>query len=183
MNKLEHRINCLKCYFSILSCFQICNLRHSFGLDIRAAPFNSGPGDSWTNVCTCRPFRQGVHQSYLLSCCPHTVSNLDIYSKYMNCGYNNSVCKFNCSHLVVFSLSISRVSSVKTQLIYCQLKWRHVSTQGVIIRPIVEPCLRYYKWKCTFFGIPKCLQQRENVDTIEVDIYSIIYNKMYPCVP
>jgi hypothetical protein len=40
-------------------------------------------------------------------------------------------------------LSIPRVSSVKTHLIYCQLKWRHVSTQGVIIRPIIEPCLRY----------------------------------------
>ena len=35
------------------------------------------------------------------------------------------------------------------------LKWRHVSTQGVIIRPIIEPCLRYIKWKCTFLGIPK----------------------------
>ena len=53
---------------------------------------------------------------------------------------------------------IPRVRSVKTQLTYCQLRWRHVSTQGVIIRPIIEPCLRYIKWKCTF-GIPKCLQQ------------------------
>ena len=52
----------------------------------------------------------------------------------------------------VFSLSIPRVSSVKTQLIYCQLKWRHFSTQGVIIRPITEPCMRYIKWKCTFLG-------------------------------
>jgi len=30
-------------------------------------------------------------------------------------------------------------------------KWRHVSTQWVvIIRPIIETCLRYIKWKCTF---------------------------------
>ena len=29
-----------------------------------------------------------------------------------------------------FHLSILRVCSVKTQLIYCQLKWRHVSTQS-----------------------------------------------------
>jgi len=42
-------------------------------------------------------------------------------------------------------LSIPRVSSVKTQLIYYQLKWRNVSTQGVIIRPIIEPCMRYIK--------------------------------------
>jgi len=37
-------------------------------------------------------------------------------------------------------VDIPRVSSVKTQLIYCQLKWRHASTQGVIIRTIIEPC-------------------------------------------
>ena len=29
-----------------------------------------------------------------------------------------------------FRLSILRVSSVKTQPIYCQLKWRHVSTHS-----------------------------------------------------
>jgi len=50
------------------------------------------------------------------------------------------------------SLSIQRISSVKIQLIYRQLKWQHVSTQRVIIRPIIEPCLRYIKWKCTFLG-------------------------------
>jgi len=72
-------------------------------------------------------------------------------------------------------LSIPGVSSVKTQLIYCQLKWQHVLTQGVIIRPIFEPCLRYIKWKCTFLGSHKCLQQCENVGTNEVDIYNIIY--------
>jgi len=44
---------------------------------------------------------------------------------------------------------IPTASSVKTQLIYYQFNWRHVSTQGVIIRPIIEPCLRYIKWKCT----------------------------------
>ena len=53
------------------------------------------------------------------------------------------VCSFNWSHPDVFSLSIMRVSSVKTQLIYCQLNWRHVSTRRVIIRPGIEPCLRY----------------------------------------
>jgi len=36
--------------------------------------------------------------------------------------------------------------------------------------------------KVHIFGIPKCLQQWKNVDTIEVDIYNIIYIKMYPCV-
>jgi hypothetical protein len=56
------------------------------------------------------------------------------------------------SHPDVFSLSIPSVSSVKTQLFYCQLKWRHVSAQGVIIRPIIETCMRYIKWKCTFLG-------------------------------
>jgi hypothetical protein len=49
-------------------------------------------------------------------------------------------------------LIIPRVSPVKTQLIYCQLKWRHVSTRGVIIRSIIEPCLRYINRKCTFLG-------------------------------
>jgi len=55
----------------------------------------------------------------------------------------------------VFSLSIPRVSSVKTQLIYCQLKWRHVSTQGVIIRPIIEPCFEVHQVKVHIFGDPK----------------------------
>jgi len=55
----------------------------------------------------------------------------------------------------------------------------HVSTQGVM-RPIIEPCLRYVKWNRTF-GIPKCLQQCGNVGTAEVDIYNITYIKMYPC--
>jgi hypothetical protein len=45
--------------------------------------------------------------------------------------------------------------SVKTQLIYCQLKWRNISTQGVIIKPIIEPCMRYIKWKCRFLGSQK----------------------------
>jgi len=40
----------------------------------------------------------------------------------------------------------------QTQLIYCQLKWRHVSTHRVIIRPIIEPYVRYVKYKCTFLG-------------------------------
>jgi len=29
---------------------------------------------------------------------------------------------------------------------------RHISTQGVIIGPIIEPRLRYIKWECTFLG-------------------------------
>jgi hypothetical protein len=33
--------------------------------------------------------------------------------------------------------------------------------------------------KVHIFGILKCLQQRENVDTVEVNIYNIIYNKMF----
>jgi len=37
--------------------------------------------------------------------------------------------------------------------------------------------------KVHIFGTPKYLQQWENVDTIEVDIYNIVYNKRYPCVP
>ena len=44
-----------------------------------------------------------------------------------------------------FHLSIPRVSSVKTQLIYCQLKWQHVLTHRVILRPIFEPCFMYIK--------------------------------------
>ena len=35
-------------------------------------------------------------------------------------------------------LSILRVSSVETQVIYCELKWRHVSTHRVIIRPVID---------------------------------------------
>ena len=50
-----------------------------------------------------------------------------------------------CFHQV-----LQELSSVKTQLIYCQLKWWHVSTQGVIMRAIIEPCMRYIKWKCIF---------------------------------
>ena len=34
----------------------------------------------------------------------------------------------------MFSLSVLRVSSVETQLIYCQLKWRHVSIRRSWIR-------------------------------------------------
>jgi len=55
----------------------------------------------------------------------------------------------------ILLLRIPRVSSVKTQLIYCQLKWRHVSTQKVIIRPIIEPCFRYIKWKRTVLDVPQ----------------------------
>jgi len=54
------------------------------------------------------------------------------------------------SRFVFTKYSKSKFS--QNRLIYCQLKWRHVSTQGVIIRPIIEPCLRYIKWKCTFLG-------------------------------
>jgi len=37
------------------------------------------------------------------------------------------------------NIGILRLGLVKTQLIYCQLKWRHVSTHRVTIRPITEP--------------------------------------------
>ena len=37
--------------------------------------------------------------------------------------------------------------------------------------------------KVHIFGIPKYLQQWENVGTNEVDIYNITYIKIYPCVP
>jgi len=37
--------------------------------------------------------------------------------------------------------------------------------------------------KVHIIGIPKYLQQWENVGTNEVDIYNIIYIKMYPYVP
>ena len=51
--------------------------------------------------------------------------------------------------VTIIPYSVQRVSSVKTQLIYCQLKWRHVSTHRVIIRPIIEPCLTL--WRRIFF--------------------------------
>jgi hypothetical protein len=42
----------------------------------------------------------------------------------------NCSLQFNWSHPDVFSPGIRKVSSVKTQLIYCQLKWRHVSAHS-----------------------------------------------------
>jgi hypothetical protein len=48
-----------------------------------------------------------------------------------------------------FKHSKSKFSQNATNLLS---KWRHVSTQAVIIRPIIEPCMRYIKWKCTFMG-------------------------------
>jgi hypothetical protein len=48
-----------------------------------------------------------------------------------------------------FKHSKSKFSQNTTNLLS---KWRHVSTQGVIIRPIIEPSMRYIKWKCTFMG-------------------------------
>jgi hypothetical protein len=71
---------------------------------------------------------------------------------------------FYWSHPDVFSLSIPRVSSVKTELFYCQLKWRHVSTQVVIIRSIIEPCLRYIKWDSRMFTTVK--ERRKHVATL-----------------
>jgi hypothetical protein len=55
----------------------------------------------------------------------------------------------------VFLLSIPRVSSVKTQLFDCKLKWRHVLTQGVIIRSIIEPRMSYIKWDPRMFTTVK----------------------------
>jgi len=48
-----------------------------------------------------------------------------------------------------FKHSKSKFSQNTTNLLS---KWRHVSTQAVIIRPIIEPCMRYIKWKSTFMG-------------------------------
>ena len=36
----------------------------------------------------------------------------------------------------MFSLSIPRVSSSKTQLLYCQLKWRHESSPGQLLNHV-----------------------------------------------
>jgi hypothetical protein len=44
----------------------------------------------------------------------------------------------------------SRVGSVNTHQIYCQLQWLHVSTQTLIIRPIIGAHLKYIKRQCTF---------------------------------
>jgi hypothetical protein len=68
---------------------------------------------------------------------------------------SESVCRnwfffFYWRHPDVFWLCIPTVSTDKTQLINFQLKWRHVSIQGVITRPIKEPRLRYIKWKWSF---------------------------------
>ena len=51
---------------------------------------------------------------------------------------------FNWCHPDVFSLKYSKSKfQTKKQLIYRQLKWQHVSTHKVIIRPIIEPCLTF----------------------------------------
>jgi len=73
-------------------------------------------------------------------------------------------------------LRIQRVSSVKTQLIYSQLKWPHVSTHRVIIRPISEPCLRYIKWKCTFLGSQNFYKSKKIWIQMRLVFYNIINN-------
>ena len=85
---------------------------------------------------------------------------------------------FNGSHPDVFSLTIPRVNLVKTQLIYCQLTWRHFSTQGIIIRPIFETCLRYIKWKCAFLGSKNVYNSKRTWVQIRL-IFTILYIKMY----
>jgi len=78
-----------------------------------------------------------------------------------------------------------RVRSVKTQLICCELKWRHVSTQGVIIRPVIEPYLKYIKWKCTFVGSQnvynseRTLVQLRLVFTVLYVIHWLIFTILY----
>jgi len=81
------------------------------------------------------------------------------------------------------NFSIQRVSSVKTQLIYCQLKWRHVSTHRVIIRPIIEPCLRHIKWKCTFLGSQNVYNSNRTWIQERLVFDNCIYIKKYPYVP
>jgi hypothetical protein len=87
---------------------------------------------------------------YLFTSLVPSISGLSLQSRQCPVGYS-TLLSFNWSHPDVFLIKYSRVSSVKTQLIYCQLKWQHVSTHRVIIRPIIEPCLRYIKWKWTFY--------------------------------
>jgi hypothetical protein len=80
-----------------------------------------------------------------------------------------------------FHFSILRVSSVKTELINCQLNWQHVSTHRVIIRPIIELCLRYIKKKCTFLGSQNVYKVR-NMDKRRLIFYNVEYIKIYPIV-
>jgi len=52
--------------------------------------------------------------------------------------------------------------------------WRHVLTHRVIIRPILEPYLRYIE-ESAHLGIPKYLQLSENVDTNDVGITTVMF--------
>ena len=81
---------------------------------------------------------------------------------------------FYWSHPDVFSLSIPRVRSVKTQLIYCELKWRHVSTQGVTMRPIIESRMRYINWKWTFLGSQNVYNSKRTWVELRL-IFTILY--------
>ena len=59
-------------------------------------------------------------------------------------------------------------------------KWRHVSTQGVIIRPIIEPYLRYIKWKCTFLGGQNAYANNRRRVPTRLIFYNTINIKIYP---
>jgi len=69
---------------------------------------------------------------------------------------------FNWSHPDEFSLKYSRVCSFKTQLIYCQLQWRHVSTQKCHHRANYRTMFRVYQELVQIFGIPKYLQDKKH---------------------
>ena len=86
--------------------------------------------------------------------------------------YRNSKGYFeNETHQNYVHLSIQRVTSVKTQLIYCQLKWRHVSTRRVIFRLIIEPCL-------TFRHRASSMQDRR-FTTLQRTLFYVINQQIY----
>ena len=57
------------------------------------------------------------------------------------------------------------------------LKWRHVSIQGVIIRPIIE-MFEVHQVKVHILGIPKCLQQCENVKNVHFHLMYLIHGSV-----
>ena len=78
----------------------------------------------------------------------------------------------------VAPLIIPRVSSVKTQLFYCQLKWRRVSTHRVVIRPIIEPGMRYSKWKCTLLGSQNVYNSERTWIQMRL-IFTVLYTGLF----
>jgi len=81
----------------------------------------------------------------------------------------------------VFSLSMPKVSSFKTQIFYCKLKWRHVSTQGVIIRPIIEPCMGWVsEWvsEWSMFLVVSCCSSYMSYKR-NTDIFMLFHTRFY----